>query len=233
MGNEDFLTEKENLKKLKLGEGDDSSMRLIPVGNSSSDTITNYDDALDKLNHGDSVSHSSTVVFYSLEEESASLNSANHCGDVEESPVKYTCQSQKHKENSIDSKLNSIKNYVQKFKASHESFKEKSPEFSGYYDRITGCSPCIPQADSPPFQGLLTSTLECSECGHHSSLRYDTFDSVSLPLGDNFQYPIQKLQDLLQKFVKTEIIPDVDCEKCCKKTTAFKTLNFGKVRLLN
>ena len=221
--------DKDNVKKLNLGEGDDGHSLGLTCENSSSDTFTNYEDALDKLNHGDSVSQSSTVVFYYMDEDSDASN-VNCSGDLDDSPNKLY---KKNKESDVSSKTNFTKSYIQKFKASQESFKEKSPEFSGYYDRISGCSPCnLPQADYPPFQGLLTSTLQCSECGHHSSLRYDTFDSVSLPLGDNFPFPVQKLQDLLQKFVKTEVISDVDCEKCCKKTTAFKTLNFGKVNLL-
>lgn len=232
MNSEEIIGSEES-KKLNVTDGDDSSSELLPIADSSSGTLTQFEDALDKLNHGDTLSQSSAANFYSLEQRSPYIenrtNSVDHCGDCEDSSKISKGETSSTMENSF-SNINSSKGYIQRFKVSQESFKEKSPEFTGCYDRVSGCSPCIPMPNSPPFQGFLTSALQCSECSHHSSVRYDTFDSVSLALGDTFHKKVLKLQDLLQKFVRTEIIPDVDCEKCCKKTIAFKTLSFGKVR---
>lgn len=217
----------------QIGEGDESSK--MQIGSCNSPEIGfNCEDAIENAKHADSVSQSTTgVEFYSLDQDLSSLGGkASNCGDADELTLKFHSDLQSNKENHLYLKTNLIKSYTDKFKASQESFKEKSSEFTGCYDRATGGSPHIVHPDSLPFQGLLTSTLQCSACGHHSSVRYDTFDSLSLPLGENFHCQIQTLQDLLRKFVKTEIIPEVDCDKCWKKTTAFKTLNFGKVKYL-
>lgn len=229
--NSDWQTDK---RKTKLGDGDDSISRIkFSNCESPEETVATYEDAIEKsydekLNKGDSMSQSTTgVEFYSLEQDYSS-NNVGHCGDADDLTLKLN-----NKETSLYPKSNLVKSHVQKFKASQESFRERSSDFTGCFDRATGGSPYIPQIDSPPFQGLLTSTLQCSVCGHHSSVRCDTFDSLSLPLGEGMPCQVQTLQDLLRKFVKTEIIPDVDCDKCCKKTTAFKTLNFGKVNIFN
>lgn len=226
-------------KKLKIGEGDNIS-KLKFDNCESPETLITYEDAIEKsydetigrMNKGDSsMSQSTTAVeFYSLEEYSSTGNNIANCGDADDMTLKLHIEVLNNKDNHMYPKSNLVKSHVHKFKASQESFRERSSDFTGCYDRATGGSPYIPQPDMPPFQGLLTSTLQCSACGHHSSVRCDTFDSLSLPLGEGLPCQVQTLQDLLRKFVKTEIIPDVDCDKCCKKTTAFKTLNFGKVR---
>lgn len=180
-------------------------------------------DETDKLIREDKLpsTESSSENFYTLTEDT-DKDVVKHCGDVQEVTVEPNCDY--YEGDFVDNKN------LSKFKTSSENIREKSYNFQGCFDRATGKYLQVPQADAPPFQGLLTSTLQCSACGYFSSLHYDTFDSLSLPLGDNFHFQVLKLQDLLRKFVKTEIIPEVECEKCCKKTTALKTMNFGKVR---
>lgn len=72
-----------------------------------------------------------------------------------------------------------------------------------------------------------------------SVLRYDKFDSLSLHLPPLQFVPVwHKLTQLLDSFVKTEIVDGVSCEGCNKstppegpqvKSTAFKSLRIGKV----
>lgn len=85
-------------------------------------------------------------------------------------------------------------------------------------------------SEVPPFTGLLASSLTCCTCGHASSVRTDTFDSVSLSLGEAPPLARHTLPELVRQFVRTEIVPDVHCEKCATNTSALKTYNFGKVR---
>lgn len=93
----------------------------------------------------------------------------------------------------------------------------------------SGASPPCPLSESAPFTGLLASSLTCCQCGNVSSIRTDTFDSVSLTLGETLPFSKLTLPMLVQQFVKTEILPDVRCEKCAVNTSAIKTYNFGKV----
>jgi len=100
----------------------------------------------------------------------------------------------------------------------------------GVLDR-SGSSPppTIIGGDVPPFTGLLASSLSCCICGYTSSVKTDTFDSVSLTLGEKSPFARHTLADLVRQFVRTEIVPDVKCDKCSTNTSAIKTYNFGKV----
>lgn len=124
------------------------------------------------------------------------------------------------------------------------------------------CLPTHCQTNSSPFRGTLTSQLKCTQCGFkvlpnfscafgvivlmfdkvffilhlfQSALRFDKFDTLSLPLPTPARMQRLKLQSLLDNFVSTEIVKDVTCSNCSKgqdktvQTTALKTLNFGKV----
>lgn len=90
-----------------------------------------------------------------------------------------------------------------------------------------------------PFTGFLTSQTHCTKCGFKSVLRYDKFDSLSLhlPPVDSGRYRHTLIQ-LLDRFVKTEMVSGVSCDGCNKttppegpviKTTAFKSLSIGKL----
>ncbi|XP_018325846.1 ubiquitin carboxyl-terminal hydrolase 30 homolog [Agrilus planipennis] len=98
-----------------------------------------------------------------------------------------------------------------------------------------------PQPVSHPFAGTLTSQLRCTVCGYKSAVRYDKFESLSLPLpsgmGD-LGWGRHKLHQLLTNFVTPEVVPDVACEGCnCDRDSSFppilskqiKILNFGKL----
>ncbi|XP_026272674.1 ubiquitin carboxyl-terminal hydrolase 30 homolog isoform X2 [Frankliniella occidentalis] len=94
--------------------------------------------------------------------------------------------------------------------------------------------PIQTQQNPSPFRGTLTSQLKCTECGFKSALRFDKFDTLSLPLPTPAKRQ-HTLQTLLNNFVSTEIVKDVSCSNCSKEqekpvlTTAMKTLNFGKL----
>ncbi|XP_033209108.1 ubiquitin carboxyl-terminal hydrolase 30 homolog isoform X2 [Belonocnema kinseyi] len=83
-----------------------------------------------------------------------------------------------------------------------------------------------------PFSGLLTSQLQCTECKWKSAVRYDKFDSVSLPLppaGGDLTWRRHTLYELLARLVSSEVIQDVQCDGCGSRCTAFKTLTLGKL----
>lgn len=95
--------------------------------------------------------------------------------------------------------------------------------------------PLRSQPASPPIRGTLTSQLKCTLCGFKSALRFDKFDTLSLPLPTSATRQKLTLQMLLDNFVSTEVVKDVTCTNCSKgkekpvQTTAMKTLNFGKL----
>lgn len=90
---------------------------------------------------------------------------------------------------------------------------------------------------SSPFCGLLTSHLGCTKCGF-KSVKYDKFDSLSLHLPVVGNMGRSTLTQLLDKFVRTELISGVACDGCnedgggSKETitsTSVKTLSIGKL----
>ncbi|XP_050316299.1 ubiquitin carboxyl-terminal hydrolase 30 homolog [Anthonomus grandis grandis] len=92
-----------------------------------------------------------------------------------------------------------------------------------------------------PFAGTLTSQLRCTECGYKSSVRYDKFESLSLPLpsgAGDLGWGRHKLHQLLTNFVTPEVVQDVQCEGCNRDrdpaltpilSRQIKILNFGKL----
>ncbi|KAK3919514.1 Ubiquitin carboxyl-terminal hydrolase 30 [Frankliniella fusca] len=106
-----------------------------------------------------------------------------------------------------------------------------TPSVSSSVDNL----PIQTQQNPSPFRGTLTSQLKCTECGFKSALRFDKFDTLSLPLPMPGRKQPLTLQMLLDNFVSTEIIKEVSCSNCSKVqkkpvlTTAMKTLNFGKL----
>ncbi|CAB0034584.1 unnamed protein product [Trichogramma brassicae] len=83
-----------------------------------------------------------------------------------------------------------------------------------------------------PFSGLLTSQLICTECQWRSPVRFDKFESISLPLPpvtDMLMWKKLTLVSLLSRLVTKEVINDVQCDGCNKRCAAFKTLTIGKL----
>ncbi|XP_078039109.1 ubiquitin specific protease 30 isoform X1 [Augochlora pura] len=82
-----------------------------------------------------------------------------------------------------------------------------------------------------PFSGLLTSQLQCSNCNWKSPVRYDKLETVSLPLppmGIHIKTH-HTLEELLTRFVTSEIVHDVLCDGCGMRCLATKTLTLGKL----
>ncbi|OAD59370.1 Ubiquitin carboxyl-terminal hydrolase 30 [Eufriesea mexicana] len=82
-----------------------------------------------------------------------------------------------------------------------------------------------------PFSGLLTSQLQCSCCTWKSAVHYDKLETVSLSLPPLSPYikSHHTLEELLTRFVTSEIIQDVQCDGCEMRCLATKTLTLGKL----
>ncbi|XP_066139842.1 ubiquitin carboxyl-terminal hydrolase 30 homolog [Euwallacea fornicatus] len=97
------------------------------------------------------------------------------------------------------------------------------------------------QPSGHPFTGTLTSQLRCTDCGYKTAVRYDKFESLSLPLPNgagDLGWGRHKLHQLLTNFVTPEVVPDVHCEGCNRDrdpadhpvlSRQIKILNFGKL----
>ncbi|CAL8248533.1 unnamed protein product [Merluccius merluccius] len=95
-----------------------------------------------------------------------------------------------------------------------------------------------------PFHGRLTSNMSCKRCKQQSPVRYDSFESLSLPIPcPQWGRPVS-LDQCLQHFISSETIKEVDCENCTKlqqgsrgkghvlenqRTTFVKQLKLGKL----
>ncbi|XP_032683880.1 ubiquitin carboxyl-terminal hydrolase 30 homolog isoform X2 [Odontomachus brunneus] len=88
-----------------------------------------------------------------------------------------------------------------------------------------------PSMETNPFSGLITSQLQCSTCMKKSSVRYDKFESLLLPLPPPTSRFVQQytLEDLLSRFVDSEVVSDVECDRCSTRCEATKTLRLGKL----
>lgn len=64
-----------------------------------------------------------------------------------------------------------------------------------------------------------------------SSVRYDKFESLLLPLPPPTSRFVQQytLEDLLSRFVDSEVVSDVECDRCLSRCEAIKTLRLGKL----
>lgn len=62
-----------------------------------------------------------------------------------------------------------------------------------------------------------------------SVVRYDKFDSISLPLPE-IKNPALSLGHLLSDYVASEELNDVTCESCKETCNHVKTLTFAKVK---
>ncbi|KZC04513.1 PREDICTED: ubiquitin carboxyl-terminal hydrolase 30 homolog [Dufourea novaeangliae] len=85
--------------------------------------------------------------------------------------------------------------------------------------------------EAHPFSGLLTSQLQCSNCKWKSPVRYDKLETVSLPLPPMGPHTRthHTLEELLTRFVTSEVIQDVLCDGCGMRCFATKTLTLGKL----
>lgn len=86
--------------------------------------------------------------------------------------------------------------------------------------------------ETHPFSGFLTSQLKCINCNFKSSVRYDKLETISLPLppaGDVLTWRCHTLGELFSRLVTSEIIQNVDCDKCGTRCSAMKTLTIGKL----
>lgn len=80
-----------------------------------------------------------------------------------------------------------------------------------------------------PFRGAISSQLICSVCNAKSVVRYDKFDSVTLPLPQDQLNPALSLGHLLSEFVASETLKEVKCETCNLNTSHTKTTTFAKL----
>ncbi|CAL8254573.1 unnamed protein product [Boreogadus saida] len=95
-----------------------------------------------------------------------------------------------------------------------------------------------------PFHGRLTSNMSCKRCKHQSPVRYDSFESLSLPIPSPQWGRSLSLDQCLQYFISSETIKEVECENCTKlqqgprekghvlenqRTTFVKQLKLGKL----
>lgn len=65
-------------------------------------------------------------------------------------------------------------------------------------------------------------------CGYKSVVRYDKFDSISLPLPE-IKNPGLSLGHLLSEYVSSENLTDVTCESCNETCNHTKSVTFAKV----
>ncbi|XP_058128020.1 ubiquitin carboxyl-terminal hydrolase 30 homolog [Anopheles ziemanni] len=79
-----------------------------------------------------------------------------------------------------------------------------------------------------PFRGGMGSQLQCGGCGYKSTVRYDKFDSITLPLPETAA-PGLGIGNLLSDFIQPEMLDAVQCESCHETTTHTKTITFSKL----
>lgn len=80
-----------------------------------------------------------------------------------------------------------------------------------------------------PFRGAQSSQMICTGCGYKSVVRYDKFDSISLPLPEHTNNIGLSLGHLLSEYVASENLNDVTCESCNETCQHTKTVTFAKV----
>lgn len=80
-----------------------------------------------------------------------------------------------------------------------------------------------------PLHGLLASQLQCKRCGHQCAVKYDSFDSLSLSLPSQQFSEALSVEKLLKKFVTTESVDDVTCDRCQRSVSFVKKLSIGKL----
>lgn len=79
-----------------------------------------------------------------------------------------------------------------------------------------------------PFRGAQSSQMICTGCGYKSVVRYDKFDSISLPLPETKNIGLS-LGHLLSEYVASENLTDVTCESCNETCNHTKSVTFAKL----
>lgn len=79
-----------------------------------------------------------------------------------------------------------------------------------------------------PFRGAQSSQMICTGCGYKSVVRYDKFDSISLPLPENKNIGLS-IGHLLSEYVASENLTDVTCDSCNETCNHTKSVTFAKV----
>lgn len=80
-----------------------------------------------------------------------------------------------------------------------------------------------------PFRGAQSSQMICTGCAYRSVVRYDKFDSISLPLPET-KNPGLSLGHLLSEYIAAESLTGVKCESCGDTCNHTKSVTFAKVR---
>lgn len=101
--------------------------------------------------------------------------------------------------------------------------------------------PVLPRDTDHPFRGHFASQLTCQMCSYSYPVKYDLFDSLSLNIPETNWEPLS-LEMLLQKFITSETVHNVDCPGCTEKlhkcpqsdikplqSTFLKKLSIGKL----
>ncbi|XP_014786998.1 ubiquitin carboxyl-terminal hydrolase 30 [Octopus bimaculoides] len=105
--------------------------------------------------------------------------------------------------------------------------------------RSKGLLPVLPRDTDHPFRGHFASQLTCQSCAYCYPVKYDLFDSLSLNIPESHWGPLS-LEILLQKFITSETVFNVDCPGCTNKSdnisqtkvvqsTFLKKLSIGKL----
>ena len=84
------------------------------------------------------------------------------------------------------------------------------------------------------FQGLMAVSLQCRICGHKNPQRFESFDSLSVPITDYYN-PLRSstLEKCLNNFFAMEHLSGVNCDGCSKKVKKLNNFNEcreGKIR---
>ncbi|GAB1608180.1 ubiquitin carboxyl-terminal hydrolase 30-like [Argonauta hians] len=85
--------------------------------------------------------------------------------------------------------------------------------------------PILPRDTDHPFRGHLASQLTCQSCSYCYPVKYDLFDSLSLNIPES-HWGALSLEMLLQKFITSETVFNVDCPGC---THSSQTKGHNKV----
>ncbi|XP_003385867.1 PREDICTED: ubiquitin carboxyl-terminal hydrolase 30-like isoform X2 [Amphimedon queenslandica] len=83
------------------------------------------------------------------------------------------------------------------------------------------------QPKSCPLQGLMSSSLVCCDCQHALPTRYESIDSISLPLSQRAASS-SSLVECLRDYMSSEIVDDIECPSCSKRAGVKTKRSFRK-----
>ncbi|XP_076824399.1 ubiquitin carboxyl-terminal hydrolase 30-like [Clavelina lepadiformis] len=67
------------------------------------------------------------------------------------------------------------------------------------------------------YRGTFSVYLKCSACDSKNPITYESFDSLSLPIGPGFPIRKMNLLDCLHSYLACELLHDVQCENCTQR----------------